>query len=350
MKPDHTIMQELEYKCRSKNIPFSVVIELTYHCNLSCKHCYIVEARRPELSYEKLKDILDTLVDMGTFSLCLTGGEIFTRSDCLDIITYAHKKGFSLVLLTNGTLITREIADFLKDIKLKAFEISLLGASSETHDSITGVPGSFEKALDAIKLLKERGILVVTKTTLMHDNIKEYKQIKELSIRMGAVSKISAGIVPKKDGSRQPQQLLINRQNREYYLDGEELNESFIADSDESPRGSLLCRAGKMLAAINPYGDVSPCILMPITLGNLCEKSFPDIWYNPENSTLRELRSLTTDDLDTCSTCSLSSLCQRCAGAAYLETKSLRGRSSIACEEAWWKNHVLSKKQQSAGT
>lgn len=345
MNPTRSIMQGLENKCRAKNIPYAVIFELTYHCNLSCKHCYILENNRRELSGEKVKGILDQLVDMGTFYLCFTGGEIFTRSDCLDILAYAKRKGFLIVILTNGTLIDQNIADFLKEIKPRGIEISLLGAVPETHDAITGMVGSFDKTVEAIKLLVAHGIKVTTKTSLMKSNIKEYKQIKALSENLGAVSKTGARILPQKNGGVGPQQLNICWEDRKRYLHDEALDESFITDFDEVHQGTLICKAGKMFASINPYGDVNPCILLPVDLGNLNEKSFRDIWYDRNNNTLNEIRNLKESHLEKCSICTLSSLCQRCAGAAYLETKNFRGPSSLACEEARWKNFILSKKQ-----
>jgi radical SAM protein with 4Fe4S-binding SPASM domain len=341
-----TIIEEMEEKCRARNIPFAAVFELTYTCNLSCKHCYIAVAHRKELSAEKIKDVLEQLVEMGTFHICFTGGEIFTRHDCLDILNYAKDKGFFIVILTNGTLITPQIADAVKEIKPRGMEISLLGATAKTHDSITGVPGSFKKAVNAIKMLVDRGIYVVTKTTLLKLNVHEYQHIKALAKGLGAVPKISSGIVRRIDGATYPQDYRITWNDREQFLNGEVLEESFLTYFFESSDAKYLtCKAGKLFAAINPYGDVTPCIILPVPLGNLNKKSFREIWYDQENTFLNDLRNLKSADLTQCAPCTMSSACIRCTGAAYLETNDLKAPLSAACEEARWRLSQLSKKK-----
>jgi radical SAM protein with 4Fe4S-binding SPASM domain len=340
-----TIIEEMEDKYRDRNIPFAVIFELTYACNLSCKHCYVAVEHRKELSAEKIKDVLNQLVEMGTFYICFTGGELFARSDCIEILHYAKNKGFFIVILTNGTLITPQIADALKEIKPRGMEISLLGATVKTHDSITGVPGSFEKAVNAIKLLVDRGIHVITKTTLLKFNVHEYQQIKALAKSLGVVPKISSGVVRRVDGEAYPQEYQITWNDRELFLHGELLEESFLTYFFEgSDAKYLTCKAGKLFAAINPYGDVNPCILLPVPLGNLNKKSFREIWYDQENEFLNDLRSLKTGDLTQCSSCTMSSACIRCTGAAYLETNDLKAPFSAACEEARWRTYQLTKK------
>ena len=346
LNPQQSIVKELEEKCRDKFIPFSVTLELTYHCNLSCRHCYVVDNKRKELTLDKIKSIIDELVRLGTFYLSYTGGEIFTRPDLFDILQYAKDRGFFQVLLTNGSLITQEAANFLKKIKPQGVEISLLGATPDTHDSITGVPGSFEKALNAIKMLREADIFIYAKTTLMKSNISEYSRIKSLVERLGAYPQISSSIIPKTDGAIDPQQHKISWEDRLRFLGDETLDDSFLSLIEQDQRGNLTCKAGKMLASINPYGDLCPCNILPIKLGNLHDKSFKDIWFDPDNAVLNELRSLKESDIEKCFSCSLKHLCGRCAGAVYLEHKNLRSPSSPACEDAKWRKHLLLKKEE----
>lgn len=134
------IAKVLEMKCVENCIPFNVQFELTYRCNLSCRHCYVVQDKQKELTFKEITSILDQLVEMGTFYLCFTGGEIFTRKDIPDILWYAKEKGFFLILLTNGTLITDKEIDELKELGPLGIEISLLGARDKTHDFITNTP------------------------------------------------------------------------------------------------------------------------------------------------------------------------------------------------------------------
>lgn len=340
-----SISEELKQRCLDGNIPYNVLIELTHRCNLSCKHCLVVPEDRPELCTDKIKDILDQLIDEGTFYVGWTGGEIFTRSDCCDILDYAREKGFFQILLTNGTLIDEERADFIKIIQPAGIEISLLGAISETHDSITQVPGSFDKTIRAIRLLVQRGMVVYTKTTLMTLNISEYEQIKNLSTSLGAIPKNIASVLPKISGARDPQQYTISWQERVKYLHDESFNSSFVPADDETPAGSLICRAGRIAAAINPYGDVLPCVVFPLVLGNLTEQRFKDIWHNKNNNQLKDIRELCESDIKGCLSCNLATFCVRCMGAAFLEHKDFRYPASCSCEEARWRQYRFQGKK-----
>jgi len=332
-----SICKILENKCIEKYVPFNVQFELTYRCNLSCRHCYIAHNKEKELTFKEITSIIDQLVEMRTFYLCFTGGEIFTRKDFLNIAWYAKEKGFFLILLTNGTLITNKEIDELKKIGPLGIEISLLGARAKTHDFITKTPGSFKRALSTIKKLVGVGIRVTIKTTLMKKNIMEYQEMKSLSHRLGAHVKVGAEVLPRIDGRKDPQKYQVSWEDRLTYLYPDESMRCLMEDMDEHKGLSLTCKAGKVVASVSPYGDVQPCILMPITLGNLRKKSFKDVWYPEKNSMLSQIRSITPSDLKVCLQCEFVQFCTRCPGTAYLETKDLLAPSRIACEQARWK-------------
>lgn len=330
-----SISKILEKKCTEKYIPFAVQFELTYRCNHSCRHCYIVNNKEKELTFKEITSILDQLVEIGTFYLCFTGGEIFIRKDFLDIAWYAKEKGFFLILLTNGTLIRDKEIDELKKLRPLGIEISLLGARPKTHDFITNTPGSFKRAVSTIKKLLEQGVTVTTKTTLVKKNIKEYKDIKSLAQTLGVHAKTGTEIIPRIDGKRDPQKYRISWEDRLNYLYPDEPAGCPLGDTDKH-RG-LTCKAGKAVASISPYGDVQPCILMPIRLGNLKKKTFKEIWYPKGNGILNHIRSIKVPDLKVCSQCRGARFCIRCPGTAYLETGDLLAPSPLACQNARWK-------------
>ncbi|MDY6932298.1 MAG: radical SAM protein, partial [Halobacteriota archaeon] len=186
-----------------KNIPYAVQFELTSRCNLKCRHCYmdIEKDYSSELSTEEVFGIIDQLVDIGTFYLGFTGGEIFTRKDLFEIAEYAKKKGFFLTFMTNGTLIKSEIIEEIEKFKPIKFEISLYGATPETHDYITRVKGSFESTIAAIEDLVRHDITVITKTSLMNLNVHESEDIKALCEHLGVICKLTPGMTPLRDGS-----------------------------------------------------------------------------------------------------------------------------------------------------
>ncbi len=130
-----------------QRIPVSGSIDVTMRCNLRCQHCYIpCETRaaqsepEPELSLAEIQRMLDEFADAGCFWLLLTGGEPFLRKDFLDIYAHAKRKGMVLTIFTNGTLLTPQTADYLRNCAIN-WQISLYGATQATYERVTGIPG-----------------------------------------------------------------------------------------------------------------------------------------------------------------------------------------------------------------
>jgi len=161
-------------------------IELTYGCNLHCVHCYTDCYNRPELirrelGFDDITHILDQLADLGCLWICFTGGEIFMRSDFLDIYAYARRTGFLVTLFTNATLITERLADALAAQPPFSIDISCHGATDETFDRITQVRGSFRRFLAGVRLLLDRGLPVKLKANTMTLNRHELGQLQSLA-------------------------------------------------------------------------------------------------------------------------------------------------------------------------
>ena len=144
--------------------PLGATFELTNRCNLNCAHCYINQpandevARQRELSTEQVKAIIDQMVAAGVLFLTLTGGEPLLRPDFTEIYTYARQKGLLVILFTNGTLVSEEIADLLNDLRPLNVDISIYGASSSVFEAVTRVSGTFSRCFTGIERLLSRRI------------------------------------------------------------------------------------------------------------------------------------------------------------------------------------------------
>ena len=342
--------QQLVKTCVRENIPYAVQMELTSNCNLKCRHCYMVNDNDVELSSEEIMDIIGQLVDMGTFYLAFTGGEIFTRDDLFEIARYASRRGFFLTFMTNGTLITAEMIKEIRKLKLIKFELSLYGATAKTHDYITQVAGSFERTVAAIKELVKAGIEVTVKTALMNLNIHESDDLKTMCEQLGVQDRISAGIAPMKNGSLEPQQYDLSFEDMETYLYAHDFDLSYLIEiGEKDPAHRFNCKAGNAACSISPSGIVYPCVMMPMAVGNLREKSFKEIWHTQPSEELKRLRNLTSADLPVCSKCDLAPYCIRCPGVAYLETGDIVGASPSACRYAQWRGSSQVTVMQSPG-
>ena len=113
------------------------------------------------------------------------------------------------------------------------------------------------------------------------------------------------------------------------------LNPPTTSDPDAGDRwdpDGILCGAGHTACHISAYGDVMPCVALPLACGNIREASFLSIWRDAEG--MRRVRSLRVRDLHTCSGCEATAFCTRCPGQALVEDGDLLGPSTAACEHA----------------
>ena len=165
-----------------------VVWNITRRCNLKCVHCYAHAKNMvfdSELSTLEGKNLLDDLADFGVPVILFSGGEPLTRKDLPELAAYAVKKGMRAVISTNGTLITPQKAQTLKEIGLSYVGISLDGME-EINDRFRGVKGAFRSALEGIKNCKKAGIKVGLRFTINKSNVSEiskiFKLLQELDI------------------------------------------------------------------------------------------------------------------------------------------------------------------------
>jgi sulfatase maturation enzyme AslB (radical SAM superfamily) len=136
-------------KPMSLSAPFLVVWDFTHKCNLACKHCYSNSGavKEEELSTEQALAVVDQLADAGVTALAFSGGEPLTRKDFFEVAKHASDRGLYVSLASNGTLLTKENVQKIKQAKVNYIDVSIDGASAKTHDDFRGVPGTFDKAL-----------------------------------------------------------------------------------------------------------------------------------------------------------------------------------------------------------
>lgn len=325
MPLDH--YQKIVKKTVDENIPFTVHFDLTYKCNLKCVHCYIVPAEEEkELSTEEIKSIIDQLAEANTFYLVFSGGEIFVREDFFEIAHYAREKGFALRLLTNGTLITSEIADKIEELHPLSVELSLYGIDPAIHERITRVPGSYAKTIRAFKLLKERGLRTRIKSPLMKENIGEFKRLQEFAKRLKSRFVFNTVIIPQANGNREPLNHRLTEKDLIEFLSSRMPSSKWKPlelTAEQRP-----CGAGVNNLYISPSGEVYPCLILQESCGNLREESLTQIQEAP---ILKKIRATKFSDLKECSTCPLKSYCFRCPGLALLEDGDPFGPSRAAC-------------------
>lgn len=169
--------------------PRLIFWELTKGCNLRCIHCRAsaTELSSPQdLSTKKAREIIDQIAAVANPILVLSGGEPLYRSDIFELARYATDKGLRVALATNGTLVTKQVAQMIVDAGVKRVAISLDGADALTHDTFRGIPGAFEAAIYGFRNLKALGMQVQINTTIARHNAKQLPKVFELARNLGA--------------------------------------------------------------------------------------------------------------------------------------------------------------------
>jgi MoaA/NifB/PqqE/SkfB family radical SAM enzyme len=165
-------------------LPLEGNIDLTYRCNLNCRHCWLwvpenSPERENELTLEEIKTIVDEARKMGCRHWYISGGEPMLRPDFAEIFDYTTRQSGSYTLNTNGTLITPEIARLMRRRGTKM--VSLCGATAETYDHVTRRPGGFDKAMQGFRYLKEAGTGFMVQLIPMRDNWHEWEKMMKLA-------------------------------------------------------------------------------------------------------------------------------------------------------------------------
>lgn len=159
-----------------------VVWNMTRRCNLKCIHCYSNSANvcyPDELSTQEGKALIDDLAAFGAPVILFSGGEPLMRPDLIELARYATDKGMRAVISTNGTLITRDIADQLYKIGLSYVGVSLDGLEL-THDRFRGRKGAFAAAIDGIRNCRDAGIKVGIRFTVNKHNLPDVPSMFDL--------------------------------------------------------------------------------------------------------------------------------------------------------------------------
>jgi len=312
-------LARLENQAFEKRIPLQATMELTYGCNMRCVHCYNpTHKAKGELSTQESYRIIDQLAQEGCFSITFTGGELFTRRDTFDILTYAKKKGVAIILFTNATLITPERADRIQALQLLRVEVSIYGATPETYERVTQIPGSFRRFLEGVERLRERKVPLLIKMPAMTLNQHEVKQAKALVEGWGIKFVYCSEINPRQDGSLEPLRYRISPQEV-IQLDQDILGEGHREGQEEKKcqanEGLFRCGCGKSSVAVTPYGEMNLCINFPVPRYDLRTGNVSSGW----KTLVEYIDSVGPSRAYECPECSVRDYCRQGPVDAWLE-------------------------------
>jgi len=168
-----------------------VAWEITRSCNLNCVHCRAAAAGGPyagELDTAACRRLLDEIAAFSKPVIILTGGEPLLRPDIWEIAAYGDRLGLRMVMATNGTLVTEEIAGKMRQAGIRRVSVSLDGPDAISHDGFRRVPGAFAGALGGIAAMKRAGMEFQINTTITRDNLDRLREIHDLALKIGAAA------------------------------------------------------------------------------------------------------------------------------------------------------------------
>ncbi len=296
---------------------------LSENCNLKCLHCYQENHKPIQLSYEQLekiykhyKNLLKKLKMKGHINI--TGGEPLCNPYLFKILDLIKKDEelISFSILTNGTLITKNIAKKIKSYNPYYVQVSLEGGQ-KTNDYIRG-KDTYKKIAKGIKNLKKYNIFTSISFTATTLNYKEFPKVVSYAKKYKVDNVWSDRYIPLGDSEDKNLSLNVS-QTQEYLsimakerlkLKRKQFNKITISmyralQFQKTNDFAYGCTAGDTLLTVMENGDLVPCRRMPIVVGNLLKDDMYKLYKT--NSILKELRKNTIPD--DCNDCEHAQMC-----------------------------------------
>jgi radical SAM protein with 4Fe4S-binding SPASM domain len=347
-----------------------VVWNITRTCNLRCIHCYsdsAAEAYPGELDWDQMKGVVEDLAAYKVPGLLLSGGEPTVHPRFEELLEMATGLGIKATISTNGTLITKELADRIREMNVAYVGISLDGIG-DIHDHFRGKKGAFDLAVRGFRHCHAAGQKTGLRLTLTNHNVENLSAILDFIEAEDIKRSCFYHLVPAGRGSgveglnpemsRQALDILINRVEQ-WHAAG--IHRELLTVAQPADGAYLLLRmqrenhplfeetrrllewngggansSGRGIANIDPQGNVHPDqFWQDVTLGNVKRQAFSEIWEGESEGGdwLEEIRSIGT--LDTAGRRALVK--GRCAECRFFDEcgGGFRTRAAYASDDFW---------------
>ncbi len=337
-----------------KEVPV-VVWNITNACNLNCVHCYAspsYENGEDELSTEEALEVIDDLAEMGVPVLLFSGGEPFLRTDLFELGNHCSNKGIRPVISTNGTLLDERNAAKAKEAGFRYIGVSVDGLRVK-NGKFRGKENCFERALEGIRSSLNAGLKTGLRFTLTIKNSSDLSGILNLVKKEGLhrfclYHLVYAGRADRSlDVSPSEKRKILKyyfRWTEDTISRGNEIETLSVGNYADAAFLYLYARknkpelageifdllkrnqgdgAGETIACIDSEGNVHPNqFWRDMTLGNVREDRFSDIWSDESNPILKGLRNKEDYIYGRCSECSYFEICQ---GGSRVRAKAISG-------------------------
>ena len=322
--------------------PKSVDLEITNRCNLRCKYCSHFTSHGDvdkDLSTEEWLRFFEELNRCAVMDVCLQGGEPFIRDDFKELVEGVVKNRMRFSILSNGTLITDEMAEFLASTgRCNSIQVSIDGSVDTTHDAFRG-KGNFFKAVSGLKSLMKHNLPATVRVTIHRKNVRDLEAVSQLLLEEIGLSGFSTNAASHLGLCRQnAEQVQLTAEERSFAMDtllrlDDKYNGRISAQAGPLaeargwlemekarkngleclPNRGFLTGCGGFLSkmAIRADGVMVPCGLIPgMELGRINRDDLKDVWQNhAELNRFRNRRSIPLSDFEFCRDCDYINYC-----------------------------------------
>ncbi len=316
--------------------PYLISYNLTKRCNLKCKHCYLDAGElegRFDMPTSEVLAVIDSIAEINPSAmLILTGGEPLLRGDIFQIVRHASDHGFTVFVGTNGTGLTGDTVERLKESGVKGVGISLDSVREEVHDEFRGLRGAWRETVQAMDLLREGGLPFQVQFSVTRENKGELKDMLRLSLEKGATAlnifflvctgrgEKSTDLSPDEYESVITEIAELSRDYEDRIMVRSRCAPHIFRVADRI-NPSLLkgltsgCIAAKGYMRITPDGYVTPCPYIPEDGSrdmNIRHRDLKSIWY--ESPLFKSMREAELGGK--CGSCEYNELCGGCRARA----------------------------------
>jgi radical SAM protein with 4Fe4S-binding SPASM domain len=331
-------------------LPHVVAWNLTARCNLACPHCYISagswRSSGDDLSTDDCRRITDEILDVNPAPMfVLSGGEPLVRDDLEEIARHATDRGATVVVGTNGTLLTGDRIRSLKEAGVRGVAVSVDSLDPDYHDRFRRGAGALQETLSAVDRLREHRLDFVVQTTLTRANRRELPELVSWAAEKGAVcfnlyflvgtgrgegmasGERLTGLEPEENEAVLGELAGLQRAYRGRLMIRSKCQPQLMRHVHrEDPDSPLLnyrtrCPCGVQYCRITPEGKVTPCPYLPEVAGDLSRRSFGEIWRG--SGLFRRLRGGELGGK--CGRCRYREICGGCRARAHAETGDVMG-------------------------
>lgn len=322
--------------------PKVLYLNVTNRCNLNCVYCYNRKDRISfkdsyEMSITEYSKILKESAELGVKRVVLTGGEPTLYSGFLEVARIAKEQGINTELLTNGVMINNSNAEKIAKT-FDAITISLDSHKKEEHEAQRG-KGTYEKVIDAIKILKSETPRLNIATVVTTKNINSMIEFHAFALEELQANRIIVQLyIPYSTPSFGAQRDLIP--SFEKIVDMEEKIKKYIQNRTGKETAypilgrRINCGAATGEIGVAPNGDVFPCHALhkkEFICGNLRRQNLKEILE--KSKTIKFFRNLIVYKIDKCKKCDLRYLCGGgCRAMAYIITGKIDGYNKLFCK------------------